>query len=86
MNNLQLSVKINPKLKIIYEPLPSDDPNRRRPNISLAKEYLDWEPKISFDDGLDKTINYFTGKAINESFTPFKNRWHFSLFNLHNMS
>ena len=57
--------KINPKLKIIHEPLPSDDPNRRRPNISLAKEYLDWEPKISFNNGIDKTINYFNKKLAN---------------------
>ena len=54
--------KINPKLSIIHHPLPSDDPIRRKPNISLAKEYLGWEPKISFNNGLDKTINYFTNK------------------------
>ena len=56
--------KINPKLKIIHKPLPSDDPNRRKPNISLAKEYLDWEPKISFNNGIDKTINYFHHKIL----------------------
>ena len=54
--------KINPKLEIIHEPLPSDDPHRRKPNISLAKDYLNWEPKISFNDGIDKTIDYFTRK------------------------
>jgi len=52
--------KINPKLEIIQEPLPSDDPSRRKPNIALAKEYLYWEPKVSFSHGLDKTIKYFT--------------------------
>tara|TARA_Y100001968_G_scaffold122890_1_gene111826 strand:- start:2109 stop:3050 length:942 start_codon:yes stop_codon:yes gene_type:complete len=54
--------KINPKLEIIYKPLPSDDPNRRKPNILLAKQYLNWEPKISFNEGLDKTINFFIDK------------------------
>tara|TARA_B100000965_G_C19082178_1_gene536813 strand:- start:182 stop:580 length:399 start_codon:yes stop_codon:yes gene_type:complete len=52
--------KINPKLEITYQPLPSDDPNQRKPNISLAKDYLNWEPKIDFNDGIDKTIDYFT--------------------------
>ena len=54
--------KINPKLEIVHQPLPADDPNRRKPNISLAKEYLDWEPKIPFNYGLDQTIDYFTGQ------------------------
>jgi len=47
------------KSKIIYEPLPSDDPMQRKPNISLAKEKLDWEPKIPLEKGLVKTIEYF---------------------------
>ncbi|WP_332301490.1 NAD-dependent epimerase/dehydratase family protein [Prochlorococcus marinus] len=51
--------KINPKLKIIHQPLPSDDPNRRKPNINLAREKLDWQSKIDFSEGLDKTIAYF---------------------------
>lgn len=49
----------NSNSKIIFKPLPSDDPTRRRPDISLAKEKLDWEPKIDIDDGLTRTINYF---------------------------
>ncbi|MCK9212421.1 MAG: SDR family oxidoreductase [Ignavibacteriaceae bacterium] len=47
------------KSKIIYKALPSDDPKQRQPDISLAKEKLDWEPKISLDEGLIKTIEYF---------------------------
>ena len=47
------------KSKIIYMPLPSDDPKQRKPDISLAKETLDWEPKIKLRDGLIKTIQYF---------------------------
>ena len=51
--------KINPKLNITYLPLPADDPCRRKPDISLAKEKLGWEPKIMLSQGLDKTIEYF---------------------------
>ena len=54
--------KINPSLKISYKPLPSDDPTQRRPNISLAKQKLNWEPKIKLSEGLDKTIEYFAQK------------------------
>jgi UDP-glucuronate decarboxylase len=47
------------KSNIIYKPLPEDDPKQRQPDISLAKEKLNWEPKISLEDGLKKTIEYF---------------------------
>ena len=45
--------------KIISEPLPKDDPKRRRPDISLAMAQLDWKPTIALQDGLHKTIAYF---------------------------
>lgn len=45
--------------KLIFKPLPQDDPKHRRPNIDLAKSTLDWEPKICLEDGLTKTIHYF---------------------------
>lgn len=45
--------------KIVCEPLPSDDPKQRRPDISLAKQMLDWEPRIALKEGLGKTIAYF---------------------------
>lgn len=45
--------------KIIHEPLPSDDPVQRKPEITLAKSALDWEPTIALEDGLEKTIAYF---------------------------
>lgn len=45
--------------KIIFQGLPSDDPSRRRPDISLAKEKLGWEPKVKLRNGLVKTIEYF---------------------------
>ncbi len=45
--------------KMVDEPLPSDDPTQRQPDISLAKENLDWEPKVGLEEGLKKTIGYF---------------------------
>jgi len=45
--------------KIVFEPLPGDDPKQRKPDISLAKEKLNWEPKVVLDEGLKKTIEYF---------------------------
>lgn len=47
------------KSKISYEPLPEDDPKRRKPDIELAKHKLNWEPTIKLKDGLNKTIKYF---------------------------
>jgi UDP-glucuronate decarboxylase len=47
------------KSELICEPLPSDDPRQRQPDISLAKEKLGWEPTIELDEGLAKTITYF---------------------------
>ncbi len=47
------------KSKITFEPLPTDDPTQRKPNISKAKEILKWEPKTKLEEGLVKTINYF---------------------------
>ena len=49
----------NSKSKIVFKSLPSDDPAKRRPDISLAKQKLNWEPKISIEEGLEKTIEYF---------------------------
>jgi len=47
------------KSKIVFKPLPQDDPVRRCPDITLAKERLGWQPKVSLDEGLEKTIEYF---------------------------
>jgi len=49
------------KSEIIYEPLPIDDPKTRRPDITKAKKLLKWEPKISLEDGLSDTIDFFKG-------------------------
>ena len=47
------------KSKLVYRPLPSDDPKRRKPDITLAKELLGWEPKVPLTEGLAKTIAHF---------------------------
>ncbi len=47
------------KSKIIFKPLPSDDPTQRQPDIKLAKKALKWQPKVKLEDGLKKTIKYF---------------------------
>jgi UDP-glucuronate decarboxylase len=54
--------KTHSKSKIVYLPLPSDDPMQRKPEISLAKSQLNWQPNIALNEGLDKTIEYFRGK------------------------
>ena len=48
--------------KIVFQPLPVDDPKVRQPDISVARHILGWEPRVSLEDGLDKTIAYFRKK------------------------
>jgi len=52
------------KSKITFKPLPKDDPLRRCPDITLAKEKLHWEPKISLDQGLERTVEYFKKQIL----------------------
>ena len=47
------------KSKIVFKPLPQDDPKRRRPDITLAEKKLEWKPRTPLEDGLKKTIAYF---------------------------
>lgn len=49
----------NSSSQIVHKPLPPDDPTQRRPDITIAREKLGWEPKVSLDDGLKPTIDYF---------------------------
>jgi dTDP-glucose 4,6-dehydratase len=63
------------KTKIIYEPLPHDDPKKRRPDISVAKALLDWEPKVERYDGLKRTLAYF--KTLSEDDLYKKDHKHF---------
>ncbi len=67
---IELAEKIlsitNSSSKLVYNTLPQDDPEQRKPDISLAKKEFDWEPKISLDDGLNRTIEYFQKKLSKE--------------------
>ena len=60
---LELAQKIieitGSKSEITYQPLPPDDPRRRQPDISYAKEALSWEPRVKLEDGLSRTVAYF---------------------------
>lgn len=60
---LELAKKVielsNSRSEIVFEPLPADDPRQRRPDITLAREVIGWEPKVELDEGLKKTIAYF---------------------------
>ena len=51
------------KSTIVYEPLPTDDPKVRQPDITLARTLLGWEPKVSLEQGLSRTIDYFRTKV-----------------------
>ncbi|MDP3980141.1 MAG: SDR family oxidoreductase [Chlamydiota bacterium] len=57
-----IKAKTGSTSKIVYEPLPVDDPTVRQPDISKAKEILGWSPQVSLDEGLEKTIAYFKKK------------------------
>jgi len=61
MSNLAKKIRemIGSKSEIVFKPLPPDDPTRRCPDIGKAKRILGWEPKISVDEGLQKTIEYY---------------------------
>ena len=73
---LELANKIlkltNSRSKIVFNPLPVDDPRQRQPDISLAKEMIQWKPAVSLEEGLKKTIVYFdeflkkAGQGLNE--------------------
>ena len=66
ITTLELAEKIkeltNSKSKIVFKELPKDDPERRRPDISKAKNILNWEPKVSLEDGLKITIDWFKNR------------------------
>jgi nucleoside-diphosphate-sugar epimerase len=52
--------------RILFEPLPEDDPKVRRPDITRAMQLLDWAPRISLEEGLSRTIEYFRSKLEKE--------------------
>ena len=47
------------KSRLVYKPLPGDDPKQRRPDITLAGQLFSWKPEIMLDEGLQRTIEYF---------------------------
>lgn len=61
------------KSKLAFEPLPADDPTRRRPDISLAKQKLGWVPGIKLDDGLESTIDWFKTIRLSDYRPPTPN-------------
>mgnify|MGYP004685576499 FL=1 len=70
MTVLEFAKKIiemtNSKSKIIFKELPKDDPVKRQPDISLAKEKLNWQPNYKLEEGLKKTIEYFDNYLRNK--------------------
>lgn len=65
---LELAKKIidltGSRSEIVFQPMPEDDPRQRRPDIGLARERLGWEPRVSLEDGLRRTIGFFEGRGI----------------------
>jgi len=70
---LELAEKIqaitNTRSKIVYKNLPKDDPKKRKPDISLAKKKLEWEPKVDLEEGLLRTVDYFS-KILSKKSAP----------------
>eukprot|EP00667_Euglena_gracilis_P011947 EG_transcript_12235 len=64
------------KSKIVFLPLPKDDPLQRKPNIELAKEVLGWEPKVALREGLKKTIAYFQSLDLSKYAKPTNHTAH----------
>ena len=61
------------KSKIVTKPLPVDDPARRRPDITLAKKHLDWQPQVKLREGLARTIDWFRAIRWDEYRAPTPN-------------
>ena len=57
---------VGSKSKLVYQPLPVDDPQQRQPNITAAKEKLDWSPSVQLEDGLKITVDYFRSLLANQ--------------------
>jgi dTDP-glucose 4,6-dehydratase len=62
----EVQALVGSQCEFVFEPLPQDDPTRRRPDITRAKELLGWSPKISLHEGLAKSLEYFKGCVESE--------------------
>jgi len=61
---------VNPGLAIDYRPLPQDDPRRRKPDITKAKTFLDWQPTVPLQEGLKMTVADFQARVTPEAAAP----------------
>jgi UDP-glucuronate decarboxylase len=61
------------KSQLVEKPLPVDDPERRKPDITLARQHLGWEPKVPLREGLAKTIDWFKSVKLDEFRAPTPN-------------
>ncbi len=69
----QVIAQTGSKSQIVRRPLPADDPTRRRPDIRLAKERLNWEPKMPLKEGLQRTIDWFRSIRVDDYRPPTPN-------------
>jgi UDP-glucuronate decarboxylase len=63
----EIGKAVGADIRIRCCPLPADDPQQRRPDLTRAKQLLDWSPKINFQDGIAKTVHYFASRVKRES-------------------
>jgi len=64
------------KSKIVYLPLPGDDPKQRKPDITKARKYLGWEPKVPLEEGIIKAAEYFGSLDLSRFKKPTKHTAH----------
>jgi nucleoside-diphosphate-sugar epimerase len=58
---------VGKEVKIVYRPLPQDDPTQRQPDITRAREWLGWEPRIQLAQGLERTVAFFRGRPVRDA-------------------
>jgi nucleoside-diphosphate-sugar epimerase len=58
---------VGKEMKISYRPLPQDDPAQRQPDITRAREWLGWEPKIQLAQGLERTVEFFKSRPVRDA-------------------